>query len=94
MIRVVVPILVKEGMKEEFLKIAQPLIEASREEKGCIEYFLLDSGVENKLFFVELWETEADLKNHSQAPHSKKYGELLGPLKSSNSSIEIYETKN
>ncbi|MGL5951412.1 MAG: putative quinol monooxygenase, partial [Cetobacterium sp.] len=46
MIRVVVPILVKEGMKEEFLKIAQPLIEASREEKGCIEYFLLDSGVE------------------------------------------------
>lgn len=93
MIRVVVPIVVKNGMKRDFLAAAQPLVDESRKEKGCIEYMLVDSGMEDRLYFIELWETLDDLKVHSQAPHSKKYGEILAPLKTENLPIEIYKVK-
>lgn len=93
MIRVVVPIQVKEGKKIEFLKVAENLVIESRKEKGCIEYNLIDSGVENQLYFIEKWESMEDLKDHSIAPHSKKYGELLKELKEIELPVEIYETE-
>ncbi|MGL4652034.1 antibiotic biosynthesis monooxygenase [Cetobacterium sp.] len=93
MIRVVVEIQVKDGKKLEFLNIAQNLVAESRKEKGCIEYNLIDSGIENQLYFVEKWETMEDLKNHAAAPHSKKYGELLKELKEVELPVEVYETE-
>ena len=93
MIRVVVPIRVKSGMKENFFNVAQSLIEETRKEKGCIEYFLVNTEEENKIFFIESWETEEDLKNHLKTPHFKKYGEELSKLRESDSTIEVYNTK-
>lgn len=92
MIRVVVKIQVKDGKKIDFLNIAQNLVIESRKEKGCIEYNLIDSGIENQLYFIEKWESIEDLKNHSVAPHSKKYGDLLKELKEVELPVEIYET--
>ncbi|MDX8337126.1 MULTISPECIES: nitroreductase family protein [Cetobacterium] len=91
MIRVVVPVQVKKNKKSEFLSVAQGLIQESRKEKGCIEYNLIDSNVDNELYFIEKWETKEDLNNHAQSTHSKKYGELLKGLKETESPIEIYE---
>ncbi|MGL5624469.1 nitroreductase family protein [Cetobacterium sp.] len=93
MIRVVVEIQVKDEKKLEFLNIAQNLVAESRKEKGCIEYNLIDSGIENQLYFVEKWESMEDLKNHAAAPHSKKYGELLKELKEVELPVEVYETE-
>lgn len=93
MIRVIVEIQVKEGKKIEFLNIAQNLVTESRKEAGCIEYNLIDSGIENQLYFVEKWESMADLKKHSVASHSRKYGELLKDLKAAELPVEIYESE-
>ena len=92
MIRVVVPVMVKDGMKENFFNVAQPLIEETRKEKGCIEYFLVNTEEENKIFFIESWETEEDLKNHLKTPHFKKYGEQLSKLRECGPPIEVYNT--
>lgn len=94
MIRVVVSVIVKEGMKNEFLKRAQGLISESRKEKGCIEYNLVDSTIENQLYFIELWETREDLKIHAGAQHSLEYKKILDELRSKESFVEIYETNN
>lgn len=91
MIRVVVDVRVKKGMKENFLFAAKNLIKESRKEKGCLEYNLVDSTEEDKLYFIEKWETMEDLKNHSQAPHSKKYAPILNEFRFQPSKVEIYE---
>lgn len=94
MIRVVVKVLVKDGMKAEFLKKAEGLVAESRKEKGCIEYNLVDSTLDNQLYFIELWETKDDLKVHANAPHSLKYKVILDELRAKQSFVEIYETEN
>ncbi|MGL4986033.1 MAG: nitroreductase family protein [Treponemataceae bacterium] len=93
MLRVVVPVLVKDGKKAEFLKTAETLIEKSRNEKGCIEYLLVDTGKDNELYFIEKWETHEDLQVHAKASHSVEYQSLLNPLKQQDFPVEIYETE-
>ncbi len=65
---------VKPGMREEVMKIAKPSIEATRKEKGNIQYAHYPS-MENDqdMFVFEVWESMAAVEAHIRAPHYLKF---------------------
>lgn len=90
MIRLVVTAKLKEGTKNEFLKIVQELCKETRKEKGCIEYHCCSTDDPQLLYFIELWENEEALEKHITSPHFVKYVPLLDELKSEPSTFEKY----
>ena len=81
MIIIAVCYTVKPGMREEVMKIAGPSIEASRKEKGNIQYAHYPS-MENEqdMFVFEVWESKADVEAHIQAPHYLKFANARKPM--------------
>lgn len=58
------------AVKTELLK----LIEATRNEEGCIEYRLhQDHGDPAVFIFYENWQNEASLARHMESVHFKNY---------------------
>lgn len=61
---------VKPGTAAEVLAAAQPCIDGTRKEAGCISYDLVQSMTdENTLMFIERWEDKAALASHFEEPH-------------------------
>ena len=92
MIYVVAESLLKPGCREEFIRIAKANIPTVRAEKGCISYDLNEdctegpaaqNAVENRLTFVECWESIDALRAHLAAPHMKAFIEKVKPLRES-----------
>lgn len=81
----------KEGCKEEFVRITKDNLPNVLAEEGCISYVLNEdfpSGLpaqkeirSNVVTFVECWESIEHLKAHLQAPHMKAFMEKVGPLR-------------
>ncbi|MCJ8342687.1 MAG: antibiotic biosynthesis monooxygenase [Cetobacterium sp.] len=90
MIRLVVTIKLKEGKKDEYLKIVQEMYRETRKEKGCMEYHCCETENPELLYFIELWENEETLENHINSEHFKKFVPLLNQLKSQPSIFEKY----
>lgn len=65
---------VTEG--NDFKKVYNELIifaEKTILEKGCIEFFVAPSSIENKEFMLwEVWEDPSFLNKHMQAKHTKE----------------------
>ncbi len=82
MVYVTVTYFVKEENHEEFFKAAQPLIEKTRQEPGCIFYELVKSeDHKDNLYFVEKWESRWHSRvQHCQSDHVKEYGPNLAKL--------------
>ena len=61
----------------EFVKAGlQGLVAPTLKEKGCIKYDLHQDQKDPSVFiFIEEWESEEDLNNHSGAAHIKAFGE-------------------
>ncbi len=72
---------VKPGMREEVMKIAKPSIEATRKEKGNVQYAHYPS-MENDqdMFVFEVWESKADVEAHIRAPHYLKFANARKPM--------------
>jgi antibiotic biosynthesis monooxygenase len=85
MIYVIASIEVKEGAKEEFLKIFKANVPAVKAESGCIMYqptVDFDSGMDaqkhipdNVVTIIEGWACVECLKKHLASPHMLKYKE-------------------
>ncbi|MEM9038083.1 MAG: putative quinol monooxygenase [Actinomycetota bacterium] len=61
------------------LEEARPMIEAAREEEGCIEYSFLPDPFDGSIVrIVEEWRSNEDLIEHFTFPHTKAVGELIG----------------
>lgn len=64
-------------VKQEALK----LIEPTRKESGCIEYQLFENKDDsNNIIFVETWESEEALYEHSQSEHFKIFVQSIGKI--------------
>ncbi len=72
---------VKPGMREDVMEIAKPSIEATRKEKGNIQYAHYPS-IENDqdMFVFEVWESKADIEAHIRTPHYLKFGKARKPM--------------
>jgi quinol monooxygenase YgiN len=72
---------VKEGKKEEFIRLAQELIQKSLAEEGCIFYDLYEDMKEpNTLTFIEKWQNEEAIASHNNSKHFTSIVPLLGQL--------------
>ncbi len=70
MVKVIAKFFVKEDKVEEFLKLANVLVEESRKEEGCVSYNLLqDVSNPQTLIMVEEWESAGILKTHMASAH-------------------------
>jgi quinol monooxygenase YgiN len=87
MIHVVAIITAKADQRPTLLKTLKANIPAVHAERGCIEYGVtIDADGASPAFgpdafvVIEKWETIADLKAHSTAPHMIAYAEKAKPL--------------
>ena len=76
---------VKEEKKEEVIKQAETLINASRTHEGNISYNLYRDVLDDSLIFIEKWESQEALQAHMQTPEFIEFGEnikeyVTGPL--------------
>ena len=70
MIYVIATLSIKPGTVAQLFGLAQPCIDATRNEPGCISYDLNQSlSDENRLVFVESWKSREDLNQHFKQPH-------------------------
>lgn len=93
MLRVVATNTVKNDKIEEFIAIAEKLVEATnRYDKGCIHYDLYQD-VENPqlLTFIEEWESKEALDQHMEADHFKELVPQLGALAADTKDVRIYQ---
>lgn len=65
-----VKIKLKEDTLEEFKRLALPLVAASQQESGCLEYNLYhDDEDPLTVCFVEKWQDQESLDLHKTLPH-------------------------
>ncbi len=69
---------VKEGKKDTFLEAIEPLIKASQQEEGCLEYQLNKSIDHPDVFvFSEKWKDLEAIAKHEVAPHCLKAAPII-----------------
>ncbi|AKN30381.1 antibiotic biosynthesis monooxygenase [Clostridium carboxidivorans P7] len=91
MIRIISKNTLKDGKRDEFLKITKELIEKTRKEDGCIAYHLFED-INNPLIltFVEDWRDEEAIKNHNNTEHFKRIVPQFGDLRVGKSDLNKY----
>lgn len=77
MLKVIAKRYLKSGVLDEYLTVVRPLVDASRQEPGCIEYALYINRDENSAVMMETWESEAALEEHLKIVRAAGYPELL-----------------
>ena len=81
MIRIVADNFVKEDSIELFMETVKKLIDATRQEEGCIAYTLhKDLEDAAHLTFIEEWESEQAIEKHNASPHFTTYVPELAKL--------------
>jgi quinol monooxygenase YgiN len=91
MIVVAVRVRVKPPKREEFIKLAQGMIEPSQAEKGCISYnFFSDTLDPTAFMYFEEWESQEALKLHSQTEHFVRYSQSISDLLERSPEIRVY----
>lgn len=74
-----------------FLKIAKEVIEATRNEPGCIEYrFLQDPFCPEIFFFYEVYKNKEAQLFHSGQDYLKKFKNLREPMLQQKPILKIY----
>lgn len=91
MITIVAKNIIKPGKTQEFRRLAEELIQASRKEDGCIRYALYeDIKNSNILTFLEIWENEDAISKHNASSHFTSIVPKLVENCESSSSVNLY----
>ena len=92
MITIVAKCTVKEGMNEEFTKLAYKLIAETRKEEACVSYELFqDIDNKNIYTFIENWETREAIDKHMNTEHFTTIVPKLKETQICNSDMNLYE---
>ena len=90
-VRVVARFIAKPESVEEVKAVLCDFVAPTRAEKGCILYELLQNSDDPAdLTFVEEWESEEDLKVHSQSDHLAAGRKKLEGLLAAPADIRLY----
>lgn len=85
---------IPEGAWEQAISAMEPMITASREEAGCIEYAysrdLLDP---NLLRIIERWKDKAALVSHFAEPHMAVFRESLAAIGPRDLQVRMYDAE-
>src|SRR5690349_11527006 len=68
--------------RDELIRIANDVVQASRQDRGCIGYrFYQEMDDEDAYLFVEEWESLAALREHFQTQHIATFMQaILGAI--------------
>lgn len=92
MIVIIARIDVKPGERNRVIELAQPCLEGTRREDGCISYELMaHTDHPDNLVFVEQWRDKAALHAHFDTPHLKAFKEARDPYVNGPSKLSIFE---
>ncbi len=93
MIKVVARNTVKKEKIEEFISLAEKLVElTNRNDAGCIHYSLYqDLNDPRILTFIEEWESMDALDKHMAADHFKEMVPKLGELADGPKDMHLYQ---
>ena len=93
MIKVVAKNIVKKDKIEEFITLAEKLVEATNQkDEGCIHYELYrDLNDSQVLTFIEEWESMEVLNKHMAAAHFKEIVPKLGEFKDGPEDVHLYQ---
>lgn len=74
----VAELIAQPGKEEMVRRELLALIEPTRAEAGCVDYFLHESlESPGHFLFYENWISEAALAEHAQTPHLQRLGSLV-----------------
>jgi quinol monooxygenase YgiN len=91
-IRVVAHIIALPNKIEEFKALALSLVEATRQESGCIKYELLQNQSDSTDFtFVEEWLSDDAFNAHLKTPHFLDAVSQLDGLVAASPDIRSYQ---
>ena len=93
MIKVVAKNIVKKDKIEEFITLAEKLVEATnKNDEGCIHYDLYqDINNPQLLTFIEEWESMEALNKHMAADHFKEIVPKLGAFADGPTDMNLYQ---
>ncbi len=78
----------QEGKQEEFVRIAEKMVEETRKEEGCISYDLVKDETDDAVFFfIEKYKDEAALDAHRASAYFQTYVPMLGALRTKPSEL-------
>ena len=81
MVYVIAYLTAHAGKCDDVAARAVPLIEATRNEEGCISYDLYRNVSEpDRLVFVETWKSRAAVDAHFAEPHLKAFQAAMADL--------------
>jgi quinol monooxygenase YgiN len=91
MISIVAKFVVKEGKEAKFLELVAPLVKASNEEEGCMEYALHKHIDKPGVYtMIEKWKDKAAVDFHNNTPHFTSIVPQIVELASAE--VDLYES--
>lgn len=92
MITIVAKITIKKDCINEFIELANKLVEESRKEIGCEEYQLYqDINNPQVLTFIEKWADEKAIEIHNQSEHFTTMVPKFSALEEVPTEINLYK---
>ncbi|ACK70303.1 Antibiotic biosynthesis monooxygenase [Gloeothece citriformis PCC 7424] len=91
-LRVVARVMALPDKIEDLKLVFFPLVEATRQEKGCLQYELLHNQNDpTEFIFVETWETKECLEAHMKTEHFQIALKQLDGLVATDPDIQLYD---
>lgn len=91
MITIVAKSKIKQGKKDEFLALAEELVQESRKEKGCKSYNVYqDINDPDTISFIEVWDNREALKLHNESKHFTSIVPELSELSVAKPEVNLY----
>lgn len=91
MITIVAKSKIKHGKKDEFLALAEQLVQESRKEKGCKSYNIYqDINDPDTISFIEVWDDREALKLHNESKHFTAIVPELSELRVAKPEVNLY----
>lgn len=82
---------IKVAKTDDFLKLAEIMVNQSIAENGCLTYKLLkEVNKENDFYIYEKYENEKAVENHNSSEHFKSFINAVMPLLTKEPTIENF----
>lgn len=80
---------VMDGKQNEFMRLANSLVQQSREEIGCLQYDLVqEENHSNIFYFIEKYVDEEALYLHQTSIHYQQIVPQLGQLRTQKAEVQ------
>lgn len=77
-LKIIATIIIKEEYRDELEKVFHTVVDATREEPGCLSYNLhQDTKDSLKYVILEEWKDQVAIDSHNQSPHFLEFAKAI-----------------